>query len=319
MTSVRLAVIGAGIMGANHARVARSQPGIELVAVVDTDLERARASAGSGGARACATVGEVIGHIDAAVVAVPTPYHLAVATELAAAGVHLLVEKPLAGSVEVADQIIAAAERAGVVLAVGHIEQFNSAVAELPRLLESPLHISASRISPYSARVPDGVIFDLMIHDLEIVLSLAGPDDAVTSVSGVARAVRGATEDLAVVNVGFASGLAATFTTSRLGQQKRRVLEVTQQDSVITADLVRQDVTIQRMTRHEFLSEEGRTYRQSSVVEIPFIDQRGEPLALELQHFAACVRGEATSRVTGAAARRAIELAARADAAVVRT
>lgn len=314
---IRLAVIGAGIMGTNHVRVAKSVTSFELVAVVDRDLARAQAAAPAG-VLAVADLESVIGKVDAAVISVPTPFHVETALTLIAAGIHVLVEKPLAGSVPEARKIVDAARAAGVVLCVGHVERFNAAVVELPRLLDEPIHIEASRISPYSARVPDGVIHDLMIHDLDIVCSLAGPDARPVNVSGVARAVKGATEDLASVTVEFSTGLTATFNTSRLGQQKVRTVEITQLESVVIADLVRQDVTVHRMTRHEYLSEEGTRYRQSSVVEIPFLETRGEPLALELQHFAECIRDGLTPRVSGEAGLRALELAELATAAVSR-
>jgi predicted dehydrogenase len=313
---VRVAVVGVGIMGTNHARVVKQLPDAELVAVVDRDLERAHAIAKSPDIEVCATVDDLTVAVDAAIVAVPTAFHVATALSLIGRGIHLLVEKPLAPSVEDAQVIIDAAAARGLVLAVGHIERFNAAVAELPRLLEQPLHVEASRISPYSARISDGVIFDLMIHDIDIVCSLTSPDDTVEAITGVARACKSTSEDIATVTMRFASGLTATFNTSRLGQQKIRTLEITQMESTITADLVRQDITINRMNRHEYLSDEGTRYRQSSVVEIPFLETRGEPLALELAHFIHCVRTGAEPRVGGVAGLRAVELATRASLAV---
>lgn len=307
---VRLAVVGAGIMGANHARVARHLPGVELVAVVDPDVERAKAACGNTAAVACATVEELDVDVDAAVVAVPTQWHVPAACALAKRGVHLLVEKPLAPSIGEAEEIIGAAEEAGVVLAVGHIERFNAAVAELPQLLDEPLHIEASRIGAYSARVSDGVIFDLMIHDLDIVLSLFDDDVEAVEIAGVSRAVRSATEDVATAAVRFSNGVTAAFNTSRLGQQKIRTVEITQLESTIIADLVRRDVTIHRMSRQEYLSDEGTRYRQSSVVEIPFLETAGEPLQLELAHFADCIRSGRPPRVNGRAGLRALRLAA---------
>jgi predicted dehydrogenase len=313
---VRLAVVGAGIMGANHVRVARTLPSVELVAVIDHDLDRARAAARSGGELSSNVISDVFGRVDAAVIAVPSAHHADTAVALAEQRIHLLVEKPLAPCVEDAQRIVEAARANDIVLAVGHIERFNAAVVELGRLLDHPIHIEASRISPYSSRVTDGVIFDLMIHDIDIVCSLAGPDAEVVQVSGVARTTKGSTEDLASVTIEFSTGLTAAFNTSRLGQQKIRTIEITQAESVVIADLVRQDVTIHRMNHSEYLSEEGRRYRQSSVIEIPFLETRGEPLALELGHFVDCVRNGTQPRVDGAAGIRAIALAQRATEAV---
>jgi predicted dehydrogenase len=238
----RVAVVGAGIMGTNHARVARLLRNAQLVAVVDRDTQRAEAAAAATGARVAADISDVIGDIDAAIVVVPTVFHHDVACELAARGIHILVEKPLAETVDRAEAINAAASSSGVVLAVGHVERFNAAVAELPRLLDNPIHIEVSRIGAYSARIGDGVVFDLMIHDLDIVLSLVGPDAAVEHVSGISQIVHGATEDLACATIRFSNGITATLNTSRLGQQKVRKIEVTQRDSVLTADLLRQDI-----------------------------------------------------------------------------
>lgn len=314
---IRLAVIGAGNMGANHARLAQQLPGMRLAAIVDQDRGRARAAAKSPSVEIVGSIDELTVDIDAAVVAVPTPAHLPVARELARRGMHVLVEKPLAASVAEAEDLVAAAQAAGVVLAVGHVERFNPAVAELPRFLDQPLHFEASRISPFTARIGDGVIFDLMIHDMDIVCSLVTPGAEVVAVGGVAQAVKGATEDLATVTMAFSSGETATFNTSRLGQTKIRTLEITQADSAVAVDLIRQDITISRMSRHEYLADEGtRRHRQSNVVEIPFLETRGEPLARELAHFVECARLGTRPLVDGAAGARAVGLAQRALRAV---
>ena len=306
MSDVRLAVIGAGIMGTNHARVARIARGADLVAVVDSDPARAELAAGS---TAFATrIDDVLDHIDAAILAVPTALHHELAIGLLRAGKHLLIEKPIAASVGEAEAIVAAADEAGVTLAVGHVERFNAAVAELPKLVDAPIHIRAERINPFSPRILDGVVLDLMLHDLDIVLSLAEGAEVV-HVSGVGTQAFTDSEDLASATLRFDSGLTAGLTTSRLGQQKIRQIEITQPDSVIVADLLRQDVTVHRMTSHEYLSGDGTRYRQSSVIEIPFLEQRGEPLVLEVEHFVDCIRNGAAPRVDGAAGVRALSLA----------
>ena len=170
---LKVAVVGTGIMGSNHVRVMSQLPDVELVAVVDADLDRAKAASLKSGARACASINDLPDDVEAAVVAVPTALHLDTALALVARGINVLVEKPLAATVADAQRIIDAASAAGVVLAVGHVERFNPAVAELTSLVTDPIHISASRISPYSPRISDGVVFDLMIHDIDIVCSLA--------------------------------------------------------------------------------------------------------------------------------------------------
>jgi len=316
-TEVRIAVIGAGVMGANHARVARNVPGASLAAVIDQDLDRAAAVAGE--AQAGRDIDEFLEAFDLAVIAVPTAAHADLACDLFDQGKHVLVEKPIASSPELADRMIAKAEGTGLTLAVGHIERFNAAVRELPHLLEDPIHIRATRVSPYSPRISDGVVHDLMIHDLDIVLSLIGGGASVEAVSGSARAVRGDAEDLANATATFSNGLTASFETSRVAQQKVRQIEVTQHDSVIVADLVRQDVTIHRMSRHEYLADDGVRYRQSSVVEIPFIDQRGEPLQRELEDVVASIRERRAPTVTGEDGAAALRLADSIAEALVRT
>lgn len=308
---LRLVVVGAGIMGSNHVRVGRNLRDASLVAVVDPDLDRARAAAGTSGIEVVERVEQVVDRIDAAVVAVPTAQHVDTALELIEGGVHLLVEKPLAATAAAGRELVDAAESAGLVLAVGHVERFNPAVVDLPSWVEQPIHVETVRTSPYTARISDGVVFDLLIHDIDIVCSLAGPEAVVEHIDGVSQTVRSPSEDLVSVNLRFSTGLTAHLTASRLGQEKIRRIEVTQDDSVVIADLLRQSITIQRMSRHEFLSDQGMSYRQSSVVEVPFIETRGEPLALELQHFVDCVRGAEQPRVDGGSGVRAVELAER--------
>ncbi|NND73436.1 MAG: Gfo/Idh/MocA family oxidoreductase [Ilumatobacter sp.] len=306
---LRIVVVGTGVMGANHVRVLKRTAGAELAAVVDADLERARAAASDPAIFCCRSIDELPDDIDAAVVAVPTSGHVETATALIRRGIHLLVEKPLAATVAEAEEITQAAAEAGVVLAVGHIERFNPAIVELSNLVESPIHIAAARIGPYSSRISDGVVFDLMIHDIDIVCALAGEGASVTSVAGVGRAIRSTSEDIANATMTFDNGVTAALATSRLGQQKIRSIEVTQGDSVVTADLVRADITIHRMAHHEFLGDHGVSYRQSNMIEIPFIENRGEPLALELADFLAAVRDGGRPRVTGEAATRAVRVA----------
>lgn len=314
---IRLAVVGAGSMGANHIRVAQQLSGAELVAVVDQDVARAQAVSRSDKIEVAETVEELQSEFDAAIVAVPTSEHVRVATVLAKRGISVLVEKPLAATSSEAEDLVAVANEAGIVLAVGHVERFNPAIYELPRFLEKPIHFEASRISPFTPRIGDGVIFDLMIHDIDIVCSLVPQEAEVIAVEGVARRLKAETEDIAIVTMAFSTGETAVFNTSRLGQSKIRSLEVTQEESGIVVDLLRQDVTITRMSKHEYLADDGAPrHRQSNVVEIPFLETRGEPLALELSHFLKCVGDRSRPLVDGVAGARAVRLAERALKAV---
>ena len=288
---MKLAVIGGGVMGANHARVANAHPTIELTTIVDQDDERSHRLAESTGSQAFADVDAALAartrgqvEFEAAVVAVPTIAHLPVTRALLDAGVHVLVEKPLAGTIDEAATLVDRAARSGRVVMVGHIERFNSAVAETARLSKDPIEIEATRVGPFSARIADSVVLDLMIHDLDIARWLSG-GSTLARVQAVAHRRRTTTEDLAVALIEFENGVTATLRASRLGQQKIRNLVVTLDDAVITSDLIRQDVAITRVQHTEFLSESGSRYRQTGMVEVPFLENRGEPLAVELSEF----------------------------------
>ncbi|MGB0112659.1 MAG: Gfo/Idh/MocA family oxidoreductase [Ilumatobacteraceae bacterium] len=319
MSDLGVTVIGAGIMGANHARVVTQLRGAHLVGVVDPDIERARQLVGTSGATAAEDIGELIEATDLAVIAVPTALHFDLARRLIDANIAVLVEKPIAASHAEATDLVGLAAESNVLLAVGHVERFNAAVAELPNLIEDPIHVRAVRVSPYSPRISDGVVHDLMIHDIDIVLSLFGPDVDIAEVGGTGRILHGPSEDLANAHISLSNGVTAAFETSRLGQQKVRQIEITQRDSVIVADLLRQDVTIHRMSRHEYLADDGVRYRQSSVVEIPFLDQRGEPLLRELQDVVDSVAEGRAPRVDGTAGARALHVADLISASLVRS
>jgi predicted dehydrogenase len=313
MSALKLAIVGAGVMGTNHARVARSVPGVEVAYIVDPDRARAERAAAACGAEATTDLAYVIGKVDAAIVASPSSLHEEHGIALLGGGVHVLIEKPIATTVEQANRLVDAAAGAGLVLQIGHVERFNPAVLELDRLQGDVVHIDAARIGPYSSRVEVGVVLDLMIHDLDIVLSIAGGEPV--DVFATARRTRSATEDLVSALIEFDNGTSASLTASRIGQTKIRTLALTREKDFVSVDLLRQDVTIHRVDHSEYLSDEGTRYRQTGVVELPFLENRGEPLYLELSHFADCVRAGSTPRVTGRDGVRALELAMRVRAA----
>ncbi|MCB1282822.1 MAG: Gfo/Idh/MocA family oxidoreductase [Microthrixaceae bacterium] len=304
---LRLGVIGTGIMGANHVRVGAAHHAFDIVAVVDPQIDRARSLADRFESTAYASLDECIGQLDCAIVATPTEFHFETAQRLLKAGVHVLVEKPITTTVDEANELIAIAERHGVVLSVGHVERFNPAVLELPNLVKDPIHITANRVSPYSPRVTVGVVLDLMVHDLDILAHLSGGVPA--SVKASAKRVRSDSEDLATALITFDNGVTATATASRVGQQKIREITITQPENYIAVDLLRQDVTLHRVDHSEYLSSEGARYRQTGVVEIPFLEHRGEPLALEHDDFAAAINDRRPPRVSGKQGAAALALA----------
>lgn len=289
--TVSIAIVGAGFMGSNHARVLAQLPGATLSAVVDRDAARARAVANEFGCRFATRLSELDGEVDAAIIATPTETHHDLAIEAMCRGLHVLVEKPLSNLVLDAEAMVAAADAASRLLAVGHIERYNPVCLDLPRFVSEVLFIQARRLSPHVDRVREGVVRDMMIHDVDIVLWLAGSAPDFVSAHSAVR--RSDTEDLATATLVFGSGLVAQLTASRFGQDKVRQIDIFQRDSLVNVDLLRQDITIKRQASATILTSGTFRQKQASVMEIPYLEHRGEPLWLELRDFVGCVsRGE---------------------------
>jgi predicted dehydrogenase len=304
----KVAVIGAGIMGSNHIRVLGTIPGCTVVAVVDPDRGRSAALAGAVGAEPLTAVEDVVGMAEAAVVATPSDTHADVGVALLTAGLDVLVEKPIATTVADAQRLIDAAAVNQRVLAVGHIERFNPVVQELVRSLDAPIHLELTRTGPFSPRISADVVLDLMIHDLDLAVLLAGSAE-ITRIQAMGQRVRTPTLDIVTAMLRFSNGVTAALIASRVGQTKIRRIELTQADNFVSADLIRQDVSIHRVDHTEFLSSGGARYRQTGLIEIPFIENSGEPLAQELRHFFECVRNRKQPENSGAVGLRALELA----------
>ena len=303
----KIAVIGTGIMGANHVRVLNSLPEFQLVAVVDPDGPRGLAVAALVGAKYFGTIDELPEDVGAAILASPTSTHEELGLALLERGVDLLIEKPAAETVDGVRRLAAASAFTQRILMVGHIERFNPAVLELQRFLDDPIHLEFTRVGPYSPRIGTDVVLDVMIHDIDLALAIAGAE--VASMSATGRIVMGENLDLATALLVFTNGLTATLTASRVGQTKVRRIDITQRSSAISVDLVRQDITVNRLHDAEYLSDGIPTYRQSGLVEIPDLEQRGEPLSLELRHFATCVKERSRPAVGAPEASAALELA----------
>lgn len=307
MGELRAAVIGAGNMGRHHVRILSGMADVELVAVVDQHTELARRYAQAAGVALCASL-EQLPEVDIAVVATPTHTHAEIAGELMVRGTNVLVEKPLAGTPEEAEMLVALAAENNVVLAVGHIERFNSAVNLVGSLVTEPLMISFERLSPYTPRIKDSIIFDLMVHDLDLACWLAGGYP--TRISAAGRSVFSDTFDVCSAVLGFQSGCVVTLQSSRATQDKVRRVCVSERDRFIVADSVRQDVSIKREVEVEFSDEGGvGAYHQANVVEVPYLDRSGEPLARELRDFVDAVRERRSPLVSGEAGLMAVKLA----------
>ncbi len=306
---VRLAVVGAGIMGGHHARVAGTVPDAQVTVVVEPDAAKGERLAAHVGAAYAPDLDHLAGQVDAAIVTSPTHTHAEVGLALLESGIDVLIEKPISATMEEAKTLVAAAERRGRILMVGHVERFNPAVMELGRHVDGLIHIDIRRVGPFTPRIGTGVVLDLMIHDIDLVSALAGSEP--TGLSALTRRVRSETEDIASCLMTFANGMSAALTASRVSQTKQRMIELTQRDNVVLADLIRQQVTVHRVEHAEYVDGQGARYRQSSVIEIPYLEHQGEPLALEQRHFIECVLSRAQPAVDGAAGLAALGTAIR--------
>ena len=296
----RVGVIGVGHLGKHHARILASMPDVELVAVVDTNRARAEEIAATYGSRALFEAGEILGKVDAVTVAVPTEMHRTVAMPFLTAGVPVLVEKPMARSLAEANEMIAAATSAGVVLAVGQTERFNPAVEATRPLLSDPRFIEVHRLGTFPERSLDiDVVFDLMIHDLDVVASLVHAE--VESIEAVGVPVLTGRVDIANARIRFANGCIANLTASRISRDRVRKIRFFQPSAYLSIDYAAQKVEVWRLVKGSGAkpSIEGG--------ELPVPNQ--EPLLRELTDFVEAVRTGRAPLVDGAQGRRALALA----------
>jgi predicted dehydrogenase len=300
----RVAVVGVGQLGSRHARLYAEIPGAELVAVVDTDSERARRVAEAYGVRGCSDVEEIASGVDAASVAVPTASHREVASRLIAAGVHVLVEKPIAARLEEGRDIVALAERAGLVLAVGHTERHNPAVQALLEQSKDPRFIEVHRLGSFSPRSLDiDVVLDLMIHDLDVVATLVG--SGIRSVDAVGVPVLTPRVDIANARLRFENGCVANLTASRVSQEKIRKLRVFERDRYVSLDYQTQEAVRYQLVPGN--APGGRPEIRKDELGVT----REEPLRRELEDFLRAVTTGAKPRVSGEDGLRALDLALR--------
>ncbi len=323
MSRLRVAVIGVGHLGRHHARVLAGIEGVELVAVADARIEQARAVAEPLGAEAFADYRELLERVDAVSVAVPTFLHREVAGAFLERGIPCMVEKPLAGSLKEAEELVQLAQSQGVVLQVGHIERFNPALTALEGFRCRPKYLTAERSGTYTFRSTDiGVVLDLMIHDLDLILSL-NPSE-VTSVEAVGVSVFGHHEDVANARIRFEDGCIADLTASRASYQAVRKMQIWSSEGYISFDFAAKTSTIIRpsdkLRRGEVdvtgvdLSQPAqvRDHLFGKVLRVDRAQAAGrEPLALELEDFIRAIRTGTSPRVSGIDGLRAIQVADR--------
>jgi len=298
---ISVGVIGVGRLGEHHARFLSTLPNAKLIGVYDIDAHRAQNIARSLGTKAYESGASLLRDIEAVTIAVPTPAHYAVAQECLEAGLHCLVEKPLTNTVEEAEDLIELAQKKNKILQVGHVERFNPAVVEMCKHVHQPVFIEANRLGPYDPRMAHiGVVLDLMIHDLDIVLSLVGK--RVQRLDAIGAKVFSPHEDIAKATIFFEGGCRADISASRISFQKFRKIRVYQPDSYISLDYSERSLKIYKRKRP----------RVESLKDIQGIHPRLEkydPLKMQLSHFLDCIRDGKKPLVSGQHGRDAIELA----------
>lgn len=302
---VEIAVIGTGVMGRNHARVLSTLHGAHLAAIVDADAERARSFAMEYGCTWGTDIDDVADKVDAVVLAVPTHLHHEIAMRAISKGLHVLVEKPIAQTVDQAREMVEAANAAGLTFAVGHIERFNPACLDLKQYVAKPQFIQMRRLSPYTPRILEGVIRDMMIHDVDLLLWLA--NSSVESIQAATINPKSESEDLASVNITFENGVLGQLTAARIAQRKVRTIDVVSDENLVHVDLLKQTINIFRETKVEQLPGSG-AFSQASVSELPYLSRRGEPLALELSEFVSAISEKRSPLVGGKEGLAALEV-----------
>jgi len=298
--ALRIAVVGVGHLGQHHARLLAAMNGVQLVGIVDTKPGRAGEIASKLGVPSFTHLGELpLDGLDAVTIAVPTVSHLEVALPLIDAGVSVLVEKPLSSSLDEADKMIESAARRGVVLAAGHTERFNPAVVAALPLVSNPRFIEVHRLGTFPERSLDiDVIFDLMIHDLDLLLTSVKSE--VVSIEAIGVNVLTPKTDIANVRLRFESGCIANVTASRISRDKIRKVRFFQRASYLSIDYAAQEAEIYRL-----VAQNGRPQIEGGKLDI----KRDEPLRVELADFVGAVRDRREPGVSGRAGRDALALA----------
>jgi predicted dehydrogenase len=308
MKNVRVGVVGVGMMGERHCRVYSTLRNTELVGVADLNAAQGQAIAANYDTDYFGDYEQLLSEVDAISIVTTTPAHFKLAMAALERGVHVLVEKPLTETLEQGEQLVAAAERYGKVLQVGHIERFNPVFTELKNVISGMclIAINIRRLSPFDISNTDvDVIRDLMIHDLDLMTGLVGKSFDHRNAWG--RSISTDTIDHAVASFSFREGPIVTLTASRVTEQKVRLIEVIAKGAYIEADLLSKSLMIHRRTLG-YLGHNAGKYRQESVIErihVPMV----EPLMLELRHFVDCIREEKQSNVPGQDGLYALQLA----------
>lgn len=300
-TTLKFGVIGAGKIGTFHTRTLAKMPGVNLVGVCDPDLMRAQKLAWQYNATPYSKMEDLVGQVDAVIVAAPTQLHHQIGVYCLEHGVHTLVEKPIASTLEQARDLIRAAKQHERVLQVGHVERFNPAVVEAVKYIDHPKFITMNRLGPYDARMSNiGVVLDLMIHDIDLLLTLVPSE--VKSIDATGMSVFSAHEDIANVRIRFADGTLADLTASRASFERARFMHLFQQDAYISVDFMNARVKMYKKEKPVISSMQDLTVIYPPV-------QKQLPITAEILHFIDCIKTHKTPVPSGEKGSKALELA----------
>jgi predicted dehydrogenase len=310
----RVGVVGAGALGYHHIRLLRDLPGISFIGFYETRPDRAAAVASELEVAAFASMEELLTGVDALTVVVPTPAHFAVAGAALALGKHVLIEKPLATTLDQADALVAAARASGALIQTGHVERFNRAIRAAMPFIDGPRFIESDRLAPFTPRGSDvAVVLDLMIHDIDLVHSLMR--DRVAGVAAVGVPLLTRSVDIANARLTFVRGGVANITASRVSKERLRKIRIFQPSGYFSLDLANGTGEFYRLRRDvdlAALATSGGPLEIDAFVErVPLDAPEGEPLRLELDSFAAAVRGDQPVAVSGEDGRDALATALR--------
>jgi predicted dehydrogenase len=309
---MRVGVAGTGSLGYHHARLLRGAEGVTFSGFYEANPERAATVAKELEIVAYPTLEALLENVDALSIVTPTKFHHAVAKTALEAGKHLLIEKPITATIEEADELLALAAKNGVMVQIGHIERFNRAIrAALPHV-DHPLFIDSDRLAPFNPRGSDvAVVLDLMIHDIDLLLTLTGAK--VTAISAVGIPVLTPSIDIANARISFESGAVATITASRVSKDRMRKLRIFQRNGYLSLDLAAGTGEMYRLRTDMDLVALAKSAQsiEAFVERVPIDAPEGEPLKLELESFVAALRGEAPVAVTAQDGRDALSVALR--------
>jgi predicted dehydrogenase len=319
-TRTRVGVMGAGALGFHHVRILKDFEGVEFVGFHDARPERATQVSSELAVKAFRTSNELIDACDALTIVVPTPSHYEVSRAALECGKHLLIEKPLTATLDEADELLAIASRTGALVQTGHVERFNRAIRAALPYVDRPRFIESDRLAPFSPRGADvAVVLDLMIHDIDLILTLVR--DSVDTLSAVGVPVLTSFVDIANARISFSSGAVANITASRVSRERMRKIRIFQHSGYLSLDLGSGDGEFYRMRGDLDFAElaKGPLQIEAFVERIPLQAPEGEPLRLEFESFVAALQGRAPVSVSGQDGRDALAVALRIQNEIERT